>query len=65
MPLPQLLWAGAMMVGAADTLQTSIAIMNNDAFIGYVCWLCVLVMFVVYCVVFITYLLFLFLFVHE
>jgi uncharacterized membrane protein YjfL (UPF0719 family) len=39
MPLPQSLAAGAM-VGMADTLQTSIAIMNNDAFIGYVCWLC-------------------------
>jgi hypothetical protein len=48
MPLPQLLGAGAM-VGMADTLQTSIAIMNNDAFIGYVCcWLCVLL---VMCVV--------------
>jgi hypothetical protein len=40
MPLPpQLLGAGTM-VGMADTLQTSIAIMNNDAFIGCVGWLC-------------------------
>jgi len=39
MPLPQSFPAGR---GIADTLQTSIATMNNDAFIGYVYWLCVL-----------------------
>ena len=55
MPLPQSFPAGR---GIADTLQTSIATMNNDAFTFIVMF-----MYYVLCVGFITYLLFLFM--HE
>jgi hypothetical protein len=47
MPFPQSFPAGK---GIADTLQTSIAAMNSDAFIGVCCGLCCCV--VVDCIVF-------------
>jgi hypothetical protein len=64
MPLPQLLVLGTM-VGIADTLQTSIATMNNDAFIVLVCLFGVLFVWCIVCLVYCFYYYLLFLFMRD